>query len=48
VRDPTADFVTLVFIALRDDIDVWAWVKDLLVQPLRGSTPAQRDRPSRQ
>ena len=40
-----ADFLTLVSSAVRNDLDVWAYVKDLLDQLLAGSTDYQSLRP---
>ena len=40
-----ADFMTLVSSAVRNDLDVWAYVKDLLDQLLAGSTDYQSLRP---
>ncbi len=40
-----ADFMTLVSSAIRNDLDVWAYVKDLLDQLLAGSTDYHSLRP---
>jgi hypothetical protein len=42
-----ADLLTLVSSALRNDLDVWAYVKDVLDQFLAGSTPSLSLRPDR-
>jgi transposase len=41
----TADFMTLVSSAVRNDLDVWAYVKDVLDQLLAGSTDYESLRP---
>jgi hypothetical protein len=41
----TADFFSLVSSALRNDLDVWAYVKDVLDQLLGGSTDYESLRP---
>jgi hypothetical protein len=40
-----ADFFSLVSSALRNDLDVWAYVKDVLDQLLAGSTDYESLRP---
>jgi hypothetical protein len=40
-----ADFMTLVSSAVRNDLDVWAYVKDVLDQLLAGSTDYESLRP---
>jgi hypothetical protein len=40
-----ADFLTLVSSAIRNDLDVWAYSKDVLDQLLAGSTDYQALRP---
>lgn len=40
-----ADFLTLVSSALRNDLDVWAYIKDVLDQLLAGSTDYESLRP---
>jgi transposase len=40
-----ADFITLVSSAVRNDLDVWAYVKDVLDQLLAGSTDYESLRP---
>ena len=40
-----ADFLTLVSSAVRNDLDVWAYVKDVLDQLLAGSTDYESLRP---
>jgi hypothetical protein len=40
-----ADFLTLVSSAVRNDLDVWAYVKDVLDQLLAGSTNYHSLRP---
>jgi transposase len=42
-----ADFLTLVSSAVRNDLDVWAYVKDVLDQLLAGSTDYESLRPDR-
>ena len=42
-----ADLLTLVSSALRNDLDVWAYVKDVLDQLLSGSTDYASVRPDR-
>jgi hypothetical protein len=42
-----ADFLTLVSSAVRNDLDVWAYVKDVLDQLLAGSTEYESLRPDR-
>jgi hypothetical protein len=41
----TAEFLTLVSSAVRNDLDVWAYVKDVLDQLLAGSTDYESLRP---
>ena len=43
----TADLMTLVSSAVRNDLDVWAYVKDVLDQLLAGSTDYESLRPDR-
>jgi transposase len=40
-----ADFITLVSSAVRNDLDVWAYIKDVLDQLLAGSTDYHALRP---
>ena len=40
-----ADFLTLVSSAVRNDLDVWAYIKDVLDQLLAGSTNYESLRP---
>jgi transposase len=42
-----ADFITLVSSAVRNDLDVWAYVKDVLDKLLAGSTDYESLRPDR-
>jgi len=41
----TADFLTLVSSAIRNDLDVWSYIKDVLDQLLAGSTDYESLRP---
>ena len=45
--EQAADLLTLVSSALRNDLDVWAYVKDVLDQLLSGSTDYASVRPDR-
>jgi hypothetical protein len=42
-----ADFLSLVSSAVRNDLDVWAYIKDVLDQLLAGSTQYESLRPDR-
>ena len=44
-RERAADFLTLVSSAIRNDLDVWAYSKDVLDQLLAGSTDYEALRP---
>lgn len=44
-RERAADFLTLVSSAVRNDLDVWAYIKDVLDQLLAGSKDYESLRP---